>query len=115
MKNRGFEGLVVWQRARELAVSVYRQTATFPAHEQYNLASQMRRAATSVMSNIAEGHGSDTPKDFVRFLYMSRGSLMELRSCLILAEDLGYSVGQHDAYVGRWTQPAKCLTGLLRS
>ena len=89
--NRGFEGLVVWQRARELAVTVYQLTNALPASEAYNLTSQLRRAATSIMSNIAEGHGRDTKKDFVRFLYISRGSLMELHSCLVLAKDLDYT------------------------
>jgi len=73
-----------------MAKEVYNLTEQFPNREQYSLAQQMRRAAVSVMSNIAEGQGRFTRKDFRHFLFMSRGSLLELHSCLILSIDLGY-------------------------
>ena len=88
---KGFEQLQVWQQARIMAKEVYKLTEQFPSREQYCLAQQMRRAAVSVMSNIAEGQGRFTPKDFRNFLFMSRGSLMEVQSCLILSLDLGYT------------------------
>jgi len=90
MANRGIEELRVWQEARRLALCVYQVTKLFPVSEQYNLTSQMRRAATSVMSNIAEGQGRFSKRDFVRFLYVARGSLSEVHSLTILAHDLEF-------------------------
>ena len=85
-----FEDLKVWQEARVMTKRIYEVTETFPAKEQYGLTPQLRRAAVSVMSNIAEGQGRYTTGDFCRFLYIARGSLMEVMSCLTLASDLGY-------------------------
>ena len=86
----GFEELRVWQEARKLAGEVYRATEVFPAKEQYGVTSQLRRAAVSVMSNIAEGHGRYSRPEFVRFLHVSKGSLMEVRSLITLCKDLGF-------------------------
>lgn len=86
----GFEQLRVWQEARRLAGDVYRSTDNFPSNEQYGITSQIRRAAVSVMSNIAEGHGRHSRQEFVRFLYLSKGSLMEVRSLITLSRDLGF-------------------------
>lgn len=78
--SASFRELRVWQQAMELALSVYEGTATFPKQELYGLAQQMRRAAVSVPSNIAEGKGHRSDKEFQRFLYHARGSLMELET-----------------------------------
>ena len=75
----------------DIARVVYRLTESFPASELYGLTGQLRRAAVSVASNIAEGHGRESEKEFGRFLRISRGSLAELQTQLILAEGLGYS------------------------
>lgn len=86
----GFEQLRVWQEARRLAGAIYRITEAFPSKEQYGIISQLRRAGTSIMSNIAEGQGRYSRPELIRFLYISRGSLMEVRSLCVLSCDLGY-------------------------
>jgi four helix bundle protein len=85
-----FRDLVVWRKAHELVLAIYRLTAEFPKHETYGLVSQMRRAAVSVAANIAEGFRKRTRPDKVRFLNTAEGSLEESRYYLILAHDLGY-------------------------
>jgi four helix bundle protein len=74
----------------KLAAEVYRSTVGFPGHELYGLSSQMRRAAVSVPSNIAEGKGHHSDKEFSHFLFHARGSLLELQTQLLIAEDLQY-------------------------
>ncbi|MCG8449232.1 MAG: four helix bundle protein [Pirellulales bacterium] len=87
---QGYRELKIWQNGVEISKSVYRLTASFPKHEVYGLASQMQRAAVSVPSNIAEGHSRSSTKDLIRFVNMSRGSLAELETQLIIASELGY-------------------------
>lgn len=84
----GFEKLEVWQDAKELAVLIYRITAKFPPEEKYGLASQLRRAAISVSSNIAEGSARSTAKNQAHFYTMAYSSLMEVLSQLLVAFDL---------------------------
>ena len=85
----GFRDLRVWQLAKELAVEVYRVTGAGSLARDFGLCDQMRRAAVSIPSNIAEGDERDTNKDSVRFLYIAKGSLAELRSQLEIARDVG--------------------------
>jgi four helix bundle protein len=87
-RTRYYRDLQVWQKAMELARLVYRDTETLPKSEAYGLQSQMRRAAVSVPSNIAEGHGRLDDGHFRQFLANSRGSLFELQTQLELAGDL---------------------------
>ena len=86
---RDFKDLVVWQRAIRFATEVYRLTRHWPPEEKFGLISQVRRAAVSVSSNIAEGH-SRHRREFVHFLSIARGSLSEAESQLFLAVELGY-------------------------
>lgn len=86
-----FEDLRVWQEAREIVSIVYRLTGKFPPSERYGLSSQMRRAAVSTISNIAEGFERGTTKEFINFLYMAKGSNGEVRSQAYLALDLDYT------------------------
>ena len=86
----GFRDLIAWQKAKDLALEIYACTAEFPKTEMYGLASQMRRAAVSVPSNIAEGKGRYSNKELVQFLLRARGSLLELETQLEIAYDLGY-------------------------
>ena len=88
--NKSFEDLIVWQRARELTLIIYKSTKTYPSEERYDLVSQMRRAAISVASNIAEGFGRQQTKDKDHFYVMALGSLSELLNQLIISTDLGY-------------------------
>jgi four helix bundle protein len=82
--------LVVWKKAHELALLVYKLTKDFPSDEKFGLSSQMRRAAVSIASNIVEGFKRRTVKDSVSFYNISDGSLEELRYQLLLSYDLGY-------------------------
>ena len=85
-----FKKLDVWKRSHELALMVYKLSASFPREEVYGLTSQLRRAASSVPANIAEGCGRDSPLDFAHFLDIAFGSASELEYHLILAKDLGF-------------------------
>ena len=87
---RSYRDLLVWKKARALAVRIYKETEHFPRSETYGLTSQIRRAAVSVASNIAEGQGRLTPGEFQQFLGHARGSLLELDTQLAIACDLNY-------------------------
>jgi four helix bundle protein len=87
---RSYRELLVWQKAKALSVQVYRATEQFPRTETYGLTSQLRRAAVSVVSNIAKGQGRLTLGEFLHFLGQARGSLLELETQLAIAADLNY-------------------------
>ena len=87
---KSFKGLKVWQKGIELVAIVYEITASFPEEEKYGLSAQMRRAAVSIPSNIAEGHLRKTAKDFKQFLSIARGSCAELETQMIIAHKLGF-------------------------
>jgi len=87
---KSFEGLTVWQDARKLTADIYKITRNFPTIENYGLSQQIRRAAVSVMSNIAEGFERSTDKDYANFLSMARGSVAEIQNDLYIALDLKY-------------------------
>ena len=90
MTVKTFRDLIAWQKAMALAKEVYRATTRMPDSEKFGLTSQMRRAAVSIPSNIAEGHGRQSRTDYIRFLRTARGSLMELQTQLILVEELNF-------------------------
>lgn len=85
-----YRELIVWQKSIELVVAIYNLTADFPAQEQYGLTSQMRRAAVSIASNIAEGKTRGTRRDFHHFLTMAFASCAELETQIVIARRLGY-------------------------
>lgn len=85
-----FKDLVVWQKAVHLSSIIYRLSASFPTSEQFGLTSQLRRAAVSIASNIAEGYGRATTGEYIQFLGHARGSNCELQTQLILANSLGF-------------------------
>ena len=85
-----YKQLKIWKRGFQLAIDVYKLTNKFPNHERYNLTSQLRRAATSISSNIAEGASKHTSTDFVRFLNQAYASLKEVESLLLLSKELKY-------------------------
>ncbi len=87
---KSFKELKVWQKGIELVAEVYKITASFPDEEKYGLRAQMRRAAVSIPSNIAEGHLRKTAKDFRQFLSIARGSCAELETQIIIAHKLGF-------------------------
>lgn len=85
-----FRKLTIWTRSIDLATKIYKLTSTFPKYEQYGLTSQIRRSIVSISSNIAEGAGRGSNKDFVKFLRISFGSACELETQLIIANNLDY-------------------------
>jgi four helix bundle protein len=87
---KGHRDLVVWQKAMTLVSDIYRATRNFPKDELYGLTGQIRRAAVSVPSNLAEGHGRNSRKEFRQFIGQARGSLTELETQLEIARNLGY-------------------------
>ena len=89
MVVQSYRELEVWQFAMELAESCYRVTRSFPKEEMFGLTSQIRRAAVSIPANIAEGQGRDYTKEFLHHLSISRGSLMELETHLLLSRRVG--------------------------
>ncbi|MDH3457014.1 MAG: four helix bundle protein [Gemmatimonadota bacterium] len=92
---RSCRDLRVWQRCLELIGLCYCVTRSFPSHEMFGLTSQIRRAATSVAANIAEGHGRGRPKEFLHYLRTARGSLMELDTHVEIAMRLNYLSADH--------------------
>ena len=111
---RGHRDLKVWQDAMELVKDVYRITKGFPKEEIYGLTTQMRRAAVSIPSNIAEGAARNSTKEFIQFLAISRGSLSELETQLLIAQNLGYTT-EHSDIAERIGRVFKMIGGLTRS
>jgi four helix bundle protein len=92
--GESFKDLVVWQRAVQMALEVYKLTADFPASERFGLTNQLRRASVSVASNIAEGYGRSTTGEYVLFLGHARGSNFEVQTQLVIAGALGFGSEQ---------------------
>ena len=91
MKSKSFKELIVWQKAHQFVLAVYKMTKAFPKEELFGLTSQFRRAAVSIPANIAEGYRKRGKADKAKYLNISEGSLEECKYYLILAEDLGYA------------------------
>ena len=85
------EDLDVWKLSMDLVVDVYKMTAKFPSEEKFGLVNQLRRAAVSVPSNIAEGAARKSDKEYIQFLYIALGSLAEIETQLIISKRLGFS------------------------
>ena len=90
MALSGYQELTVWKQAYEMTLSIYGVTREFPKDETYGLVSQMRRASTSIIANIAEGYGKKHLKEYIQFISISIGSCNELEVYLCLSKDLGY-------------------------
>lgn len=88
--GKSFRDMLVWQRAIQLNFAVYKLTAMFPSSESFGLSNQLRRAAVSVASNIAEGYGKSSKGEYLLFLGHARGSIYEVETQLVIAEGLGY-------------------------
>ena len=114
MTVKRYEDLVVWQKAMLLAKRVYCVQKQLPKEEIYGLGDQIRRAAVSIPSNIAEGFGRDTDKEFKHFLSIARGSLFETKTQLQLAENLGY-LTINSEMLSLFNEVGKLLNGLSRS
>lgn len=113
---RGYRELKVWQLGIEITSLLYELTDKFPQRELYGLTSQIRRAAVSVPSNIAEGHTRGQTKDLIRFLGISRGSIAELETQLIISERLGYITTEDlKRIMSILDEESRMLAGLRRS
>lgn len=109
-----YEDLRVWRRAMDMVIEIYRVTKTFPTEELYGLTSQMRRAAVSIPSNIAEGKGRFSSKELTHFLFQARGSLMELRTQISLCRELNLlSPDISAALYERSCELGRLLNGLI--
>ena len=109
-----FRQLMVWQKAHRLTLSVYRATRGFPKEELFGLTSQLRRAATSIGANIAEGCGRGSDSDFGRFLSMAMGSASEVENHLLLARDLEILVSaEYDALADMTVEVKRMLSTLI--
>lgn len=116
MTQNGYKDLIAWQKGMDLVATIYDATQSFPSHEQFGLTSQLRRAAVSVPSNIAEGKAHYSNRDFVRFLRHARGSLAEIETQVLIAQQRKYlntetatNLSQKIAELGR------ILSGLINS
>ena len=112
--SQHYRDLLVWQKAIALVTEIYRLTQGFPREELYGLTSQIRRAAVSIPSNIAEGQGRLTRGEFRQFLGQARGSYAELETQLIIAENLGY-LSQAGNLTENLAEVGRLLNGLLTS
>jgi four helix bundle protein len=113
---RDFKDLEVWQRAVDLVVESYRITKAFPSEERYGLSAQVRRAAVSVPSNIAEGRGRFGLRSFLYHLSVSSGSLMELETQLLIAERLEYLVPtEARRLLDKTAEVRRLLAGMVRA
>ncbi|HXF39568.1 MAG TPA: four helix bundle protein [Blastocatellia bacterium] len=112
----GCKDLVVWQKAMDLVVAIYRLTQSFPKTESYGLASQIQRAAVSIPSNIAEGHGLKQTLPYLRHLAIASGSLAELETQLEISVRLGYVTSDDKILVEQQAnEVGRMLAGLRRS
>jgi four helix bundle protein len=111
-----YRNLIVWKRAHAFALEVYFSTRSFPDSERFGLTTQLRRAAISVVSNIAEGWGRHETRDQVRFLKMARGSICEIECQFLLSRDVVYlRLGDWEKLDSSCREIGKMLNGLIRS
>jgi four helix bundle protein len=113
---QSYRDLIVWKKSMSLVLNVYKSTHSFPKTETYGLATQLRRAAVSIPSNIAEGQARLTTVEFKQSLGHARGSLMEVETYVLLAQELGYLQNDEgEGLLARAAEVGKILNGLLNS
>ncbi len=116
MTGRNYLDLIAWQRAMDLVEAVYQSTIGFPREEQFGLTSQLRRAAVSVPSNIAEGQGRQSPKEFRHHLSIAYGSLREIETQLLIAQRLGFlGTAEAGRLLNLTSEVGRLINGLLNS
>ena len=116
MKSSDYRQLKVWQKAMDLTVEIYSLVNKFPREENYALSDQMRRSVVSIPSNIAEGQGRNSVKEFVNFLSIARGSLWELETQIEISERLHYiDSGQKNKVYEQTEEIGKMLNALATS
>jgi four helix bundle protein len=116
MASQNYRDLVAWQKAMDLVVAVYQVSASFPREEVYGLTSQLRKAAVSVPSNIAEGQGRGSKKEFAHFLRVAHGSLREVETQTLIAARLAYlPATSSDEVLNLASSAGRLITGLINS
>jgi four helix bundle protein len=113
--SSSFRDLRVWQESIQLTAAIYQATIRFPKHEIYGLTQQIRRAAVSIPSNIAEGKGHRSDKEFLHFLFHARGSLLEVQTQLVIAERLQYLSEDGRDLTSKAEGVGRALSGLISS
>ncbi|HJQ41274.1 MAG TPA: four helix bundle protein [Thermoanaerobaculia bacterium] len=115
MNKSNYRDLVVWQRSRQLTAAIYRITRQFPSEERFCLTQQLRRAALSILCNIAEAHGRRSIKSRLHFLDIAYGSALEVEAQIVIAGDLEYlASAATDALVEQLLEVTRLLNGLIR-
>ena len=115
-KIKSYQDLIVWQKSVLLVTDIYTITKTFPQDERFGITSQLNRAAVSIPTNIAEGWGRETSKNYLQFLRISRGSIMEVQTLLIISKNLNYvSEEKFDVLRNKTEEVGKILQGLIKS
>lgn len=116
MSHSSYTDLIAWQKGMELVANIYDATDGFPSHEQFGLISQLRRAAVSVPSNIAEGKAHYSNRDFVRFLRHARGSLAEIETQVLIAQQRKYLKSETATKLAeKIDELGRILSGLINS
>ncbi len=116
MAGKNYRDLIAWKKAMDLVEKVYEETGQFPKEEIYGLTSQLRRAAVSIPSNIAEGQGRNSVNDFRRFLAISHGSLREVETQILIAERLHYlKQAQAEHLIDMASEVGRLINGLINS
>jgi four helix bundle protein len=114
--SESYRDIVAWQKGMALVTSVYKASQVFPEREIFGLTRQLRKAVLSVPSNIAEGKGRDTKRDYLQFLYRARGSIYETQTQLEVARNLGFlSDETYAPLCDEAAQAGKVLNGLIRN
>jgi four helix bundle protein len=113
---KSFRDLIVWQKAMGFVVETYKASAAFPSDERFGLTAQLRRAAVSIPSNIAEGHGRESTREFLNFLSIAYGSLNEAQTQIMIAEKLSFLSSDRTAnLLALAGEVAKLINGLCSS
>lgn len=114
MAIQNFKDLIAWQKSHILVLDIYKATSTFPNNEQFGLTNQLRRAAVSIVSNIAEGFGRRSSADRTHFYDMARASLNEVQAQLLVARDVSFITSDtHEKLEASSIECHKLLTGLI--
>ena len=113
-KIESYQDLEVWKQSKDLVRNIYEVTKSFPKEEQFGLTNQLRRAAVSIPSNIAEGCGRNHIKDSIQFFFISRGSLYEIETQIIIAHDLGFvSISEQENTIAKIKSCKRLLNGFI--
>lgn len=112
---QNYRKLTVWQKSHQIVLNIYHITMQFPNSEKYGLTSQMRRAASSIPANIAEGSAKGSDKDYARFLHIALGSCTELDYHILLARDLNYiTSSDYEALIKKVDEVGRMLNGFIK-